>query len=232
MLGMMTTKYLIERRLKMKREALIEKVRNLFELSASSNEFEARSAALKAQQLMQKYHLEETELASTPEQMVENAVETGMGNKWKYLLSSTIAKNFRVKAYWVGKAKVKFFGYAEDVAVATETYQFLFKQCLSMARKADREARKEYGTADGAGQAFALGFVQGVAKELGKQCTALMVITPKEVEDGYAQKRAELGLHPMNNHYTRRSSQEGNYQNGVYAGQSAVGRRAVEGGNM
>ena len=212
-----------------KRTEIVEKIKKLYALSGNNPSMnEATAAAQLAQRLMNKYHIEELELAETAEELIESEFKTGKGNKWKYILSATVAKNFRVKCYWFGKEAVRFYGQSTDVAVAKETYEFLYNLCVSLSRKADYQERKTTGSANGAGKAFSLGFVKGVEEELGKQCTALMVITPKEVEEGYAKMREEKGLRNMNNHYRYNTSQVDNYNNGRYAGKSAVGQRSIE----
>lgn len=210
----------------MNREQVIEKIKKVFALSNNNSSIEeATAAAQLAQQLMHKYHIEEIDLAETAEKLIEAEFTTGTGNKWKYILSSTIAKNFCVKAYWYGKAAVRFYGRSTDVAIAKETYQFLYKLCISLARKADYQERKKTGSTNGAGRSFALGFVEGVSQELGKQCTALMIITPKEVEDGYKELMKTKNFHPIHNNY--KYNQTGYYKDGEVAGKAAIGRRSI-----
>lgn len=210
----------------MNKEQIIEKIKKLYALSGNNPSVnEATAAAQLAQRLMNKYHIEEMELGETAEILIEQEFQTGTGNKWKYILSSTIAKNFRVKAYWIGKAAVRFYGQSTDVKVAKETYKFLFDLCRSLMNKANYQERKRTGSTNGAGQAFALGFVKGVEEELGKECTALMVITPKEVEEGYNQMAKEKGFKTIHNNY--RYNNDKAYDNGKYAGKSAVGQRSI-----
>lgn len=213
----------------MNREQIVEKVKKLYALSGNNpSANEATAAAALAQRLMHKYHIEELELAETAEELVESEFKTGKGNKWKYMLSATVAKNFRTKCYWYGREKVRFYGQATDVEIAKSTYEFLFNLCVSLSRKADYQERKRTGSSNGAGVAFALGFAKGVAEELGKQCTALMVITPKEVEEGYEKMREERGMHTMNNHCRYNNSQAKQYEDGIFAGKSAIGRKNIE----
>ena len=215
----------------MNREQVIEKIKKLYSLSGNNPSVnEATAAALMAQRLMHKYHIEELDLAESAEELmelVESEFKTGTGHKWKYQLSHTIATNFRVKSYWLGREAVCFYGQTVDVTAAKQTYEFLYKLCISLSRKADYQERKRTGSCNGAGTAFALGFVNGVAEELGKQCTALMVITPKEVEDGYEKMCKEKGMKTMHNNCSYNLSQGKQFENGKYAGKSAVGQRAL-----
>ena len=213
----------------MDREQIVEKIKKLYALSGNnSSANEATAAAALAQRLMHKYHVEELELAETAEELVESEFRTGKGNKWKYMLSSTIAKNFRTKCYWFGKERVRFYGQATDAEIAKNTYEFLFNLCVSLSRKADYKERKQTGSSNGAGVAFAIGFAKGVEEELGKQCTALMVITPKEVNEGFEKLREDRGMYKMNNRCRYHNSQAKQYENGVFAGKSAIGRRSIE----
>jgi hypothetical protein len=210
----------------MNREQIIEKIKKVFALSNNNSSVEeATAAAQLAQQLMHKYHIEEIDLAETVEKLIEEEYTTGTGNKWKYILSSTIAKNFCVKAYWFGKATVRFYGRSTDVEIAKETYKFLFNLCVSLARKADYQERKKTGSTNGAGRSFALGFVEGVSQELGKQYTALMIITPKEVEDGYKELMKTKNFRPIRNTY--KYSQTKYYNDGEVAGKAAIGKRSI-----
>lgn len=213
----------------MNREQIVEKVKKLFSLSGNNpSANEATAAALLAQRLMHKYHIEELELAETAEELMESEFKTGKGNKWKYQLSHTISKNFRVKSYWFGREAVRFYGQAADVEIAKQTYEFLYNLCISLSRKADYKERKTRGSSNGAGIAFALGFVKGVEEELGKQCTALMVVTPKEVEEKYEEMCKARGMRTMNNRCKYNTSQSNQYQNGIYAGKSAIGQKSLE----
>lgn len=212
----------------MNKEQIVEKIKKLYALSGNNpSANEATAAAQLAQKLMNKYHIEEMELGETAEVLIEQEFYTGTGNKWKYILSSTIAKNFRVKAYWIGKAAVRFYGQSTDTEIAKETYKFLYNLCESLTRKANYQERKRTGSCNGAGQAFALGFVKGVEEELGKECTALMVITPKEVEDGFNEMARKRGFTNMRNSYSYNSAQTEQYNNGKYAGKSAIGKRSI-----
>lgn len=47
--------------------------------------------------------------------------------------------------------------------------------------------KKELGTTKGVYNSFILGFLKGIKEALDKQCTALMIVTPKEVKESYAE---------------------------------------------
>lgn len=216
----------------MTRETIIAKVKNLFDLAKSDNENEAKAAALKAQELMAKYHLEQNEVEGEEitEEIVEHLYETGVGNKWKVPLALSIAKAFRCKVYTRDRNAFVFYGYSEDSEAAENTFEYLFETCKRIKGKKERELRKAGYNVDGEGIAFALGFVAGVKEAFEKQCTALLVITPKEVDDSYQQMISDKGTFSSRHVSQRRVDKSSSYYaDGIYAGRSAVGTRAVEG---
>lgn len=174
----------------------IEKIKKIMALAENNpSEGEALAAALKAQRMMAEYHIEEKDLGEdiTTSNIEElEVVVSGKVEKWRLMLAQVLAKNFRCKV-WINScfgapSNVVFYGYEEDTRVCSEVYKSLYEIGKKLSDKAKREARKEWGTATGVKNSFCLGFVKGVEKELGKQCTALLVIVPKEVEESFNEK--------------------------------------------
>ena len=182
----------------MSRDSIISKIRKLIELSNNNpSKEEAISAALKAQKLMADYDIETSELHEDEIELVITEIPTGPIGKTTYFitLATVIAKNFRCKVYRSGRAGhyvANFYGYEADAEAAKTTFEYLYDVSDHMANRECVRYRKEFGTGAGVYNAFAHGFLEGVQAELEKQCQALMLVTPKAVEDGWAERSSEF----------------------------------------
>lgn len=185
----------------MENERIIEKIRKVLELSKNNpSEEEARAASLQAQKLLAKYHLEIGDIESTEanvDDIEEVRTHVGMGNKWKYQLAGIVSRNFRCRHFYYGKDTVVFYGHSTDAKVAKEVFDFLFKEGKRKASAKQREAKKIYGTTTGVFNAYIVGFMNGVRKALEEQCTALVLVVPKEVNEKYEEKSS--GFKKMKN---------------------------------
>lgn len=165
---------------------IIEKIKKVLELSKNNpSENEAQAAALKAQELMAQYHisLAEVEDIQDIENIVEETVMVGNGKKWKYRLANVVARNFRCRTFYYGTKIVVFYGYETDAKIAAETFKYLFNTGHTKARKERAHYRKQGLWTEGVYNNFCTGFINGVGSVLDKQCTALMIVVPKEVND-------------------------------------------------
>ena len=212
-----------------KREKIIERVKKLFSLAGNNpSKEEAQAAALKAQQLIAEHDIEDSELLDeVAEDIIETEFHTDAGNKWKFILLTAVAKNFRCKCYTRAKKTFVFLGHEKDAIVAKETFEFLYNACTKQCRAEAYKARKEKGSADGVAVAYGLGFVQGVREVLDKQCTALMLITPSDVENKFEDITS--GCRQIHNTFKYKKSQESAYQNGIFAGRNAIGGKQLVG---
>ena len=163
----------------------------------NTSQAEAKAAALKAQKLMAEYHIsmKEVEATENVENITEKPVYVGTGNKWKSLLADIVGKNFRCKYFLYGRSAIVFYGYKEDTEIAAMTFDFLFKtgnRAVANYYQNDQNERnhaiKSQGYFNGSEirNAFLVGYLEGLEACLEKQCTALMLIVPKEVEESYA----------------------------------------------
>lgn len=217
---------------KEKIEKVLEKVRKLFALAGNNpSEEEAQSAALLAQELIAKYNLTITDEEEKLE-MTESSFETGVDKSWKYELASVIERNFRVKSYWIGTRKVVFYGYKQDTEVAREVFQYLFKVCEKNARRECRKSYQTYGTERGVYFSYTRGFIKGIGQKLDEQCTALMVITPPEVNDQWQEFKIQNNMGTLG-----KVSQDGSdgfrrgiYEQGIIDGRLAMNERKLESG--
>lgn len=160
-----------------KSEKIIEKIRKILELSKNNpSEYEAKADALKAQELMIKYHIMQADVEDIAhiEEISEKKVKTGNGNKWKYYLSNIIEKNFRCKHYFIQRHTVVFYGYDTDAQIAAEVFSFLFKEGIKASNKyysKEKSKTRKYGYYfNGAGlkNEFLLGYLKGIKEELEK----------------------------------------------------------------
>lgn len=216
------------------RDKILEKVKKVLALSKNNpSEAEAQSAALKAQRMMAEYNITIKELEG---KMIDNDISqvevyVKMGNKWKAPLAFIVSKNFRCKYYFYGRDWIVFFGHKIDAEIAAETFKFLFDFGNRKATNYYLKLKKEGKNTKGVKNAYLVGFLEGINEVFEKQCTALIIVTPKDVEEEY-----KLLLDSGN--YTTRQSKglslridnEGDKarEEGRITGKNAAGARALE----
>lgn len=187
----------------MMNEKILTKIRNLFDLANNNpNENEALAAALKAQELMAKYGVSAAQLDDN--KVDKNMIHAMYTNtekhemkKWKIALCQVIASNFRCRVYCKGTAIV-FYGYESDANVALETFKFLYNTGNKLAVKYYNQKKKAGLSTKGVMNAYLMGFVKGIKEALDKQCTALMIVIPKEVNESYEKMSANWGTKKNN----------------------------------
>ncbi len=174
------------------RQNVIDKILKLMAktIERGATEAEAIQAALIAQKMMNDYNIEQSELHAEEEELIINRVcEISSDKSFYKQLAAVIAPNFRCKVYTSPngprKSVVHFYGYERDTEAANIIFQHLYTLGNRIANRKCREAKKIYHTARGVYNSFAMGFITGVKQELEKQSRALLVITPKEVEDQF-----------------------------------------------
>lgn len=214
-------------------EKILNKIKNLLDLANNNpNENEAIAAALKAQELMAKYNIELDQLEDkkeTREIVKEVYRQSGKHEmrKWKIGLASIIAKNFRCKTYFMGRQNdVVFYGFKEDAKIALQVFAFLYETGNKFAVRYYNKCKKEGSSTQGVMNTYLVGFKDGVAEVLEKQCTALMIVTPKEVTESYEEM--SKGFKSI---YTRlsMSGDQNAYSNGKSDGRDMATARSIEG---
>ena len=210
---------------------IIENIKNLMDLANNNpNENEALAAALKAQQLMAKYnvHMENLE-RDEPEERITKKVFDGSnytGNrKWRPILARVIAQNFRCK-YYLSLDCIVFYGYENDAEIALNVFKMLISVGTKLSQKEYYERKKNGLSTKGVMNAFLLGFCDGVKEVLDKQCTALMIVTPKKVEEDF---QAMISGDGWRTKITKISSNhDGEIRNrGRIAGREAISSRNI-----
>lgn len=179
----------------MANEKIMEKIKNLLDLANNNpNENEAMAAALKAQQLMAKYDVDMQQIKTEDSEEIFHAVCKNTAKhemkKWKFGLAGVIAKNFCCEYYVSNGTAVVFYGYRKDAEIAAEVFKFLYEAGNKFAVRYYNCCKKEGKNTRGAMNQYLLGFIAGIKEELDKQCTALMIVVPKEVKDSFKEMTA------------------------------------------
>lgn len=119
-------------------EKIKETIRRLLALANDANDHESHTALLKAQDLMMKHNIKETDISligKDEPSIVKREVVNGKPQLWLYRLASVISYNFKVKFYYVSYhngVKFIFLGIEEDVDIAEITFNYALasvKQC-------------------------------------------------------------------------------------------------------
>ncbi len=176
-----------------KNDEIMKKIQKLLALAESDNEHEAISASLMAQKLLAKYNIT-LEKNDTDEEIREVTVKLNTGDKWKYNLGQIIANNYCCKFYWLsgGETIVTFRGYITDIMIARRVFTYLFSVGKRLAKTYEKNHREEHGFAYGIYNSYCSGYLNGIEGELNKQCTALQLVIPKEVEKDWDEKFKDI----------------------------------------
>jgi hypothetical protein len=177
-------------------EKIIEKIKNLLDLSNNNpSEEEAIAAAAKAQELMAKYDIQIGDLEDTIDNDIAEEIFYDNGKhemkKWKVGLASVIAKNFRCKHYFMGKKNIVFYGHKIDAQIALNTFSYLYNAGNKLASNYYYNKKKMGFETKGVMNSYLAGFKNGIQDKLDAQCTALMIVTPKDVTDAFEEMSAD-----------------------------------------
>lgn len=213
-----------------KEDKILDKVKKLLALAGNNpSKEEAQAAAAKAQALLAEYNLTLPKEEQESEAIDFTYFDTGVDRAWKYELASVLAKNFRCKCIWWGKKRVGFYGYKHDTEVAAQVFEFLFWSIRRNLRKVKKQAKEEKGTAKGVIFSYSQGFIQGVKDTLDAQCTALMIVTPKEVNEAYSGWCSNNGVKQLSiNRRDAKDFNKADYDRGVQDGREAMKSRGIE----
>ena len=153
---------------------------------------EAAAAAKMVQKLIGKYHIELAEVSNETETADGEVLDVKSVRKWEIRLVSAIARNMRCEAivshrYTAGNVNRKPFVYvigmdANRKAVIS-LYEKLRKICKVGMKKEQDYHKAMFGTSKGIADSYGFGFTQAIKGEMEKQAKALVLVTPKEVDD-------------------------------------------------
>lgn len=208
-------------------ENIIRKIEKLLAVAeGKANENESIAAAAMAQKLMAKYNVDIADLnKEAPKQNINEEVFEGGRGKWRYTLAEIIARNFRCKMYILGGKNIVFVGYDIDSKIAMQTFKSLYKMGMTFAGRCYEEQRKAGKNTKGVLNTYYLGYLKGIKEVLDKQCQALMIVTPKEVEEKF--KKIISGCKYKNCEMKYQGKNE-IYQRGRRDGRSAMNQRSIE----
>lgn len=215
----------------MTNEKIIEKIKNLLDLAGNNpNENEAMAAALKAQELMAKYNIDSSAVNTEEiEKEFFHATYNDTGKhemkKWKVTLSNIIARNFCCRLYFHGTSVV-FYGYKKDAQIAVEVFRFLYEAGNKFAVRYYTKCKKEGKNTKGIMNTYLQGFCAGIKEVLDRQCTALMIVIPKEVNESFETMTANWKT--KNTHITQ-SYDAAAYSQGKIDGKETATARGIEG---
>jgi len=216
----------------MTNEKILEKIKNLLDLANNNpNEHEALAAALKAQQLMAKHGIDASAIdVDEAKDEIYHAVYSDTGKhemkKWRQSLCTVVARNFRCEVYLSGSAVV-FYGYKKDAEIALEVFKFLYNTGNKLALKCYNIAKKSGKNTRGLMNTYLMGFVAGIKEALDKQCMALMIVTPQEVKDSYAEM--SKGWKSKKSTITINGHDHKTYEQGRQDGKDAISARQIAG---
>lgn len=215
------------------RETTLKKIEKLLALAAKNpNEHEAIAAALKAQELMAKYNIKLADVQDEGQKgemfkAIYEASNKHEMKKWKIGLAGIIAKNFCCEHYFMGGNNVVFYGYKKDAQIALEVFRFLYETGNKLAVRYYHKCKKEGRETRGIMNTYLVGFREGVKEVLDKQCTALMIVVPKEVTESFK----EMTTGPGWGNISSKLSMSGDgraYASGKEDGKTAASARAIE----
>lgn len=214
----------------MANEKILGKIKNLLDLANNNpNENEAMAAALKAQELMAKYNIDSSAIdtdKSEKEFFHATYKDTGKHEmkKWKVTLSSIIARNFCCRLYFSGSSVV-FYGYKKDAQIAVEVFRFLYEAGNKFAVRYYTKCKKEGKNTKGIMNMYLQGFCAGIKEVLDRQCTALMIVIPKEVNESFENMTA--GWKSKNTHINV-SNDAAAYAQGKIDGKETATAKGIE----
>ncbi|MGM0318811.1 MULTISPECIES: DUF2786 domain-containing protein [unclassified Enterococcus] len=155
-----------------------QKIVKLLALANDANDEESMSALAKAQELMLQHNIDEEDVFSyKQEQKTETVINTiiyeGRPQKWLYRLALIIAKNFRVRYYYVPGPPIElhFVGIESDVQIAQITFEYARGSASYCARQFLQlpEIRRKYKRKWQLKQDYLEGYLRGLTETFKKQ---------------------------------------------------------------
>lgn len=183
-------------------QEVVDKIKKLLALSGSSNENEANTAFLKAQELLAKHKLSMQDVNTEEEKAtVERTfIPVGSTSNWKIILAMVIADNFcchgLIERYGKQGRMISFLGKEDDLLICTTAYKAAVKYVqdrVALMKKEklfpdNKNLMNSYGTGFCAG--LQLQYREHLAQH---QEYALVLVKPKIVDDAL-DKMKENGV--------------------------------------
>lgn len=147
-------------------ETVKQRIKKLLALSKSSNENEAASALIKANEMMENYNLSSFQFSEYTEAKVKG---TKRFIRWRVLLANAVENLYATYHYTDRTGHLVFIGEELDVFMSTEMYKYLVKTIDRMSKLNIRKnAKYKYRQSYRAGIASRL---YDRIYELGQQCS-------------------------------------------------------------
>ena len=135
---------------------VIDKIEKLLALAGSDNENEAKSAMMKARELMAKYEIKREQLreGQEEERAIVHYTSPPFHDDWCKMIASVIADNFRSRVISSsrrgsgGAYRLKFFGYDEDAEICINIFNYAVKVIrnrFATLRAIYADAGREFG---------------------------------------------------------------------------------------
>ena len=127
------------------------------------------------------------------------------------------------------KAILTIIGRESDRKIVTDTANMLINVCKQGIRKEKTSAKNKFGESAGVEIAYAVGFIKAVQEEMSKQCKALMLVIPKEVNEYISEMYNKVKNHHVGNKVRYRNEESINtaQQNGYNDGKNLVGQKLL-----
>lgn len=174
-------------------KSIEDRIKKLLALSNSDFPEEAKSAMLKAQQLMQQHGIQMSSLTTNSNSVSIEDLEINTGKKtismWESMLATIIAKNFRCTVYIHSTQRysklLKIFGEKDDVSACIPVIEFAMRSMNRCWQKYSRERKNELGQNISKAVTFAIrndymrSFITGVAEAFQKQVNERAIVLVK-----------------------------------------------------
>lgn len=204
----------------------ISKMLALSDLEHNPEEKEAISVSMAVQKLLAKYNLSLADIKGhRPEEEIEQVIaDVSISRKWKYGLADVVAENYACKCFYCGADEIVFFGYKADILIARRVFIYLIKVGNRLANQYVKRYKEKNGESDNVYNSFVSGFIDGVRKELEKQCTALALVVQPEVTNAYDAFTADFKTINPKIQADRAKA----YREGIEEGKRALNAQYVE----
>ena len=155
-----------------------KKIVKLLALANDANDEESMSALAKAQELMLQHNIDESDVfhykqEQKSEAVINTVIYEGRPQKWLYRLARIIAKNFRVRYYYVSGKPIElhFVGIMSDVQIAQITFEYARGSASYCARQFLQlpEIRRKYKRKWQLKQDYLEGYLKGLSQTFRKQ---------------------------------------------------------------
>lgn len=178
---------------------IVEKIQKLLALSESPNEHEAKTAMLKAQELMVKHKITMKDVQKEVKQdvVITTTHQRFKNTKWKAILAKVISDNFLCEALTSQNSsnhvcRVSFIGHEEDVDICIAVYNYAIKFVDKNVARLRRARYDEGKSAKGIEEAYAVGFCHGLRENYMAQIRnntefGLVLVKDPDVKDALAK---------------------------------------------